>query len=89
MWFLIIYLCLSKKYLGFDSRQIKEPVTMEKIYELNHNKDVLDFLQSKYISTADKLERIKNSTHSTFNHIMNGGLTKDWDFDIENNLYHS
>jgi hypothetical protein len=89
MWFLVVYLCFSKKYLGSDMRKIEETTSMAKIHEIRHNRDILDLLQSNAISNEDKFGRIKNCTHSIYNHIMNGGLTRDWDFDIERELYHS
>jgi len=91
MWRVIIlyyYLCLPKiKQFGADLRQQVAEITMKELHEIRNRRDMLDVLTSSKISTAEKLERINNSTRVL--DIFNGGLFKDFDFDIEHNLYQS
>jgi hypothetical protein len=91
MWRLIIlyyYACLPAiKKFGADSRLPIAEITMNQLHEIRDRKGLLDILTSSQISVADKLERMKNTTGVL--NIFNGGLFKDFDFDIESNLYQS
>jgi|UniRef100_A0A6C0DY91 hypothetical protein len=90
MWRVLIlyYLCLPKiRQFGADLRQHVAEITMKELYEIRNRRDLLDILTSSQISTPEKLERINNSTGIL--DIFQGGLLKDFDFDIEHHMYQS
>jgi hypothetical protein len=87
--FCIIYLLFNnskyKSRLGYDERfPIKED--KNKIIELYEKKKLLDILKSDNFGTLSKIKQI-NEFYGNKNipqkmNLLNGGLLKDWDFDI-------